>query len=336
MGGGLENLPALVEQLSRSATLIGVPPKSLVRVKNPFEVAEFLHQNGVYVPRLSLSWNDVQQRKLWLQKPLKSSGGHHIAIASSAGPTSTDVYFQEFIAGESYAAIFLSNDGNPATAQLIGVTRQLVGIEHFTDRRFAYCGSIGPVELPAELETELDRIGRLLATEFNLIGVFGIDVVICSSTIHVIEINPRVTASCENLEMAGYCPCIVKLHWQSSMGQFEPDALGASRVRQNKLVGKATVFSRSSQPQDVSPEAHFELVRRREGQSGRRVFADIPMPGSTIPVGGPMCTVFAYAERESTVLERLRQRADQAREIFGFGPPPSAIVPVSPPIARFD
>jgi predicted ATP-grasp superfamily ATP-dependent carboligase len=173
--------------------------------------------------------------------------------------------------------------------------------------------------LPAELEMELKWIGGLVAMEFKLIGVFGIDFVICGSTIHVVEINPRVTASCEIMEMAGCCRSIVKLHWLSTMGQLEPDAFGVSRVHHNRQVGKAIVFSQSNQPFDVSTEAHFELVRRN-GKSGQRVFADIPMPGSTIPVGGPMCTVFAYSESESTVLERLRHRADQAREMFGIGP----------------
>ena len=49
---------------------------------------------------------------------------------------------------------------------LLGVTLQLTGEHWLHARPFQYCGSVGPVELPAGPQNALTRLGDVLRAEF--------------------------------------------------------------------------------------------------------------------------------------------------------------------------
>ena len=90
---------------------------------------------------------------------------------------------------------------SPAKARrsLIGVTRQLIGAP---GSPFAYRGSIGPVTISERLKARLDLMGRVLASEFALVGLFGVDFILRDDEPWPVEVNPRYTASVEVLELA--------------------------------------------------------------------------------------------------------------------------------------
>src|SRR5207253_6364233 len=109
------------------------------------------------------------------------------------------VYCQEFIEGEPIAAVYV---GDGEKARLIGVTCQLTGSDWLHARPFQYCGSVGPVSLPAETEALLERLGNVLTSGCRLRGLFGADCVVRDGTPYLVEVNPRYTASIEILEYA--------------------------------------------------------------------------------------------------------------------------------------
>ena len=86
-----------------------------------------------------------------------------------------------------------------SAASLIGVTRQLIGAP---GSPFAYRGSIGPYAVSEGLKRRLDSMGWVLASEFALVGLFGVDYILSDGEPWPVEVNPRYTASVEVLELA--------------------------------------------------------------------------------------------------------------------------------------
>ena len=65
-----------------------------------------------------------------------------------------------------------------------------------------YAGSLGPLPLDPRRHASLTRIGEVLAREFDLRGLFGVDFIDDGAEPWPIEVNPRYTASIEVLERA--------------------------------------------------------------------------------------------------------------------------------------
>src|SRR5262249_36432055 len=108
-------------------------------------------------------------------------------------------YFQEFIEGDPYAALYVGDGGR---AWLLGLTRQLVGVPWLSATPFHYCGSLGPIEPEDRLRASLIRTGTVLAARCGLRGLFGVDGILREGVFWPVEVNPRYTASAEVLEYA--------------------------------------------------------------------------------------------------------------------------------------
>ena len=105
----------------------------------------------------------------------------------------------------------------------------------------------------------------------------------------------------------------------------EPPAHPAAPLRWAKAVLYA--------PQELVVDgAWLERVAawQREWSAGSThpAIADIPAPGWTVPVGGPVCTLFAAAATPQLAIERLRERAAALVASFsrpdGVAGPPAA------------
>jgi predicted ATP-grasp superfamily ATP-dependent carboligase len=232
------------------------------------------------------------------------------------------VYFQQFIEGESCAALYL---GDGCQAQLLGVTRQLVGVPWLHARPFAYCGSIGPLPLPAALRADLERLGNTLARNAGLCGLFGLDFILRDGAAWPVEVNPRYTASVEVLEY-GVGIAALGLHRQ----QFTSEPWGGGGVsplifhqsgglrpplaEPASYLGKAILFARTGLefPKDGPWKATLESLRSLPaGQAVEQppTFADIPGAGQGIRAGQPVLTLFARAASVACCLEELRKIA---------------------------
>ncbi len=199
--GGLENWPDLVARLAERRPLWGNDAASLRQVRDPWHVGRVLQDHGLPVLRLSRH-PPGSDKVRWLAKPLRGAGGTGIHFADTQTPSERPgrpLYYQEYLEGEPVAAIFL---GDGRTARLLGATRQLIGEPWLRAGPFWYCGSVGPLDLPAAVLEPLDRIGKALVEGCGLRGLFGVDGVLRDGTFWLVEVNPRYTASVEVLEYA--------------------------------------------------------------------------------------------------------------------------------------
>jgi predicted ATP-grasp superfamily ATP-dependent carboligase len=185
-------------------------------------------------------------------------------------------------------------------ASLCGVTRQWVGESWTHAAPFAYCGSIGPVELPDSTLAQFIAIGQCLAAEFNLTGLIGIDTIISNDRVFVIEVNPRYTASVEVLERA-LNRSLLGEHIVACRERRLPkfDATGRSTC-----CGKAILFS----PTAITIRPPFSEFTDAINQSTTwPPLADIPRVGTETAQGHPVITARVEDETPTGVETRLRQ-----------------------------
>ena len=310
MVGGIENRFDLIRQLGQRLRLLGPTLSSFENSKDIAKIQFVCAQDGISFP----ASHRVDERKMppgsgdWLLKPIESAGGHQIKWACEFNDSDLRerFYLQRYIAGGSFSAVYCSSGKN---SQLIGVTKQLCGCEPFINaqKQFAYCGSIGPIEIEKSLKFELEKIGRTIASELGMVGVFGIDFVVSDSQrIWLIEINPRIPASGEVFEKAGVIDSLVRLHLAGCDSHPLPDV-----SPKNNFVGKAIVFNRREGfvVEDAIFDDWMQILDRDND-----ALADVPMPGSLVSIDAPILTVFAKGESQCVVREKLELAARNTLE----------------------
>lgn len=309
--GGLENHPALVDQVSQRHTLWGNPGDVLRRVRDPMHLQQTLRAVGLNFPTTTLQAPATMSGR-WIRKPLRSCGGTDVVLDQDLDRRTfsqgSNVYWQAFVPGQPVAAIYI---GNGRTANLIGVTGQIVGARWTGAAAFQYAGSVGPLALSRRLNDGLERLGDTLVDEFRLQGVFGVDGVLGDANFWTVEVNPRYTASVEVLERAG-AGAIVREH-AAVFGQPMEETKSTQYRADNPtmtLHGKAIIFAK----RDVQIDDSFPgFVDQLNAGIPEPAIADIPAPGSEIKAGQPIATIFAQGETSQEVNDRLMERAAQLR-----------------------
>ena len=291
--GGLENYPHIVAELAVGRDLWGNPPDVLERVRNPYSLAA----RGVASPSVAPPGTPCPAEGRWLRKPLKSGGGLGIRFAQPAEAASPHHYFQQFIDGVPMSALF-------GGTTLLGITEQLIGEPWLHARPFAYCGNIGPIDVPTATCTRLIGFGPALVVS-GLRDHYGVDFILNGDGPRPVEVNPRYTAGLEVIEH-GY---------RSSA--FRP---WATLDQPRSVVGKAVYYAPrafafpASGPWDADFAGYFDPWRLPQ-------FADIPHPGSAVEAGFPVLTVFAKGSSASEVRERLQSRAAELDLLFADAHP---------------
>jgi uncharacterized protein len=288
-----ENYPRAVARLSQGRRLLGNPPDVLRRSRDPLELGRVLQHHG-------LPFAETRHRApedgtyTWLLKPRRSGGGHGISIWTPGRPIPRGMYLQRRIAGLPGSISFAANG---STAVVLGFSRQMVGEAQLGAQRYRYCGSLlGTSETPQfprqeELFQRASELARLLAGEFRLVGLNGIDFIARNGVPYPTEVNPRYSASMELIER-GAGLSMFQTHFQACSGVLPAAVEPAGAVQ-----GKAIVFA-----------------RRAGVVAGMRQWtnpwiADIPSAGERIMPGRPICTVFAHARSAAACRRLLLRRA---------------------------
>jgi predicted ATP-grasp superfamily ATP-dependent carboligase len=312
--GGLENRPFLVHKMAGRRRLWGNGQDTLVVARSPYSVAENLRRAGLPGPVVWQSQISLPPaHKRWLIKPVAGSGGAGIRCFRPAPDWQIlrwNYYLQEFLEGESRAAIYV---GDGSSGRLLGVTRQLVGCDWLCADAFAYCGSIGPLPITSDETAALQRLGNALATGCGLRGLFGVDGIWRHGTLWPVEVNPRYTASVEVIE---YATGLQALTWHGLV--FEANTLPREPVPDAAdVVGKAIVFARETI--DFPADGPWsEALSSPRGVDELPAFADIPVAGATVAAGHPVLTVFARAATADACETALREIAREVnRRLLG-------------------
>jgi predicted ATP-grasp superfamily ATP-dependent carboligase len=305
--GALENSPELIDRMAAIRPLIGIGGDSLRRVRNPFDLQRALGKARLLFPETRQSAAGLPRDGSWLRKTYSGASGSGVSPFqndSQNQPAGLPAVFQRCVAGDAAAAIFILNgDGS----SLWGVTRQLIGTHGA--RPWQYSGSVGPINLRPIIRAQLVAVGELLAQDFRLRGIVGVDVMIDSDQLWVIEVNPRYTASTEILERAATSPAVaahVAACESHGGSEFAPKTPTSDLVSTKLIHAKAVLFA--AQTTTISRGLYNWAMKEAWSDTICRPLADIPQTGEVIPAGHPVLTVFAAGDSLESCEDRLAAR----------------------------
>ncbi len=299
--GGLENAPEVVDAIAADRELWGNPGAALRRARDPRSMRKIACASGLESPAIATSGTAAPRGDRWLSKPLRGAGGLGIREATpqeTAGGPEPERYLQRLVAGTPIAAVFVA--GRSSTA-LVGLTRQLVGDAELGARPWFYCGSVGPLQPSGDARSRLARAGSAFANAFGLRGLFGLDLVVdAHDAMHVIELNPRYTASVEVLEEA-LDVALMDSHIRACRDGELGGEDGPLRIRHH--VAKVIAFA-----VDDLVVGDLAATLAHTAPDGVRL-ADIPAPGEHIAAGAPIATLLCAAADPDDALARARAAA---------------------------
>lgn len=321
--GALENYPDLLDAIARTRPLAGNAAAVVRKLRDPARLAAAARAAGLDFPETLCSPHDVAMDGSFLVKPLASAGGRGIRLwtpqaafehaARPAVASSTIQHWQRVIAGSPLSASYCMGQGS---AQLIGVSQQLLGEPWCHAGQYAWCGAVSLTSfgsLPAvdRLIAPLKHLGDVLSSRFQPVGLVGVDLVVdTTGRITVIEVNPRPTASMELFERSG-AGSIAGLHMAACgsttpfISPLEPPA--SSRAA---TWAKAVLFAPRHIPisQDLIDGLAEETASWTQADGRWPALADIPRPGQVLAAGTPVLTIFAVAGTPDDALMSLRRR----------------------------
>lgn len=304
--GALENHPEILESLARERPLWGIPPAVVGPLRNPWVLSEALTGSGWQVPRLCRTL-DVRPAagpstcppRRWLRKPFRSAGGSQITWAADRQPDRGDFYYQQFEPGLCCSAVFVADRGS---AHCLGISRQLAGCAWLGGQGFQYCGNLGPWPVSNELLQAVRDLGQRLRGQFDLLGLFGVDLILGADGLYCLEVNPRYTASVEVLERGADWQAI-RLHGLACQGLDLPDVPVQTPAA---VYGKGILYAR--RPAAIGP-AFVRWATRWNASRGWPRIADIPLAGQRIRPGRPITTLLVQGGDPPQAADRLRRFA---------------------------
>lgn len=330
--GALENHPRLLAEISAERPLWGTPPESVVAVRDPRRVYAALAASDLPVLDVRPSSEPPPPDGRWMMKPLHGAAGRGIRVWNRSAvdaPTARQThYFQQRVEGSALSAVILAEMGR---SRLIGLTRQLIGEPWLHAPPFGYCGSIGPLHVPSPIRETVAAQGRVLAEQFGLRGLFGIDLLLDGEIPRPTEVNPRYTASVEVFERAGRV-ALLEAHRRACLSFADRRPGTGARARRGR--------SRTPESADSDLQLFhlpWAIAHRPSPTVGKAILyaertlitgpledvpfvADRPAAGCRISAGHPVCTVFAAGRDEADCRRELQRRVGMLeRKLFLHG-----------------
>jgi uncharacterized protein len=227
----------------------------------------------------------------YLLKPQNSYGGQGIRWWSPGDPIDATHYLQQYVRGMPISVVYHCDGWSSI---LLGATEQLIGEPCFGASEFAYCGSIGPLQVSEATREAMSRLGVVLTQRFDLRGVFGVDLIMdFKGDLWPVEVNPRYTASVELVEK------ITGIHALSP-----GDGSRKNKPSRAAVQGKAVVYAKLAGGAGETggvPDL-YELF-------GKDEVADVPGAGKVVRDGAAVCTVFASGVSRDDCFNKLKAMA---------------------------
>jgi len=309
--GGLENHPALLDLLSAQRKVLGITGNTLSNLRNTPKLFNLLSSRKIRTPAIVTTAGDLNNESSYLRKPKNRSGGLGITRFNPGNQpmgNEADFYHQEFIKGESRSAIYCFNE---TSFELLGVSIQSSGAHYLHADNFSYSGNIGPINpFDAELK-DLHTIGEIISSNYQPLGLLGLDYILNDSRVFPLEINPRYTASMEVLELA-LGENFITRHMQA----FGINPKCESPVTcKPSVIGKAIYYA----PHDVLIPEQTPWATIERDPLLFSPFADIPKTNSAISKGSPVVTIFAKADSPTEVEVQLKKLTSILDSLFLVG-----------------
>ena len=307
--------------------LLGNKVAVLDQVRDPWKLKQALAEIEVAMPEFHRvdDWDPDTQGKIMLLKPLDGGGGRGVRVLPQEKDTAQGIIsslqkparyiVQDYISGFPASVTFVA-DGQ--RTEVLGTSRQLTVRQGALN--FINAGNIVPFDtslisgISVSLDVFEERLWRIcshLSTVFHLRGINTLDFVINSKGIWVLEVNPRWSASVELIE-----------EWRGE--RLFAKHLAACRVSQRSLPfngdesrlnqkrpgfwGKRIVYAKSSFQVGCGLDLSYLF------EQGVR---DIPVAGTKIEKGEPICTVLSSAASDAACWRMLLLKAGWVRRFLG-------------------
>jgi len=290
-GSGFEDRVDLLGNIGKYWPLLGNPPDTIARIKDPTDFAAACRTADIPHPETSL----VPAADLagWLVKRIGGAGGWHVASADKS-EARTDVYFQRRVKGQPVSAMLLGDGSN---ALVLGFSAQWTAptLRH----PFRYGGAVRPAPLPNDVKQAMIAAVERLVAIMPLVGLNSADFVVDGDAFQLLEVNPRPGATFDLFEPEG--GSLFALHVDACRG-----TLPASAPRYRAAMAGGIVYAK----RDIAAAPALDWPEWT---------ADRPPAGSHIEVEQPVCSVFARGETANEARQLVEQRCADVHALFGPG-----------------
>ena len=282
-GSGFETQPELLAEIAQHGRLIGNPAETVSIAKDAGRFFGLLAALSLPCPQFSLA--APGERQGVLKKRTGGSGGTQVAaLWSHAEPND---YYQRQLPGQPISLLFLA-DGVDARA--VGYNLQLLAPSDAMPYRFG--GAVSGVVLPPAVRAGVLDAARRITAALGLRGLNSLDCLVHGDSFHVLEINPRLSATFALYDSDRNGAALLRAHLAACGGQLAPDfPLEQARAH---LIYYA--------PFDLDIPADMVWPEWT---------ADRPQDTSHIPFDAPLCTVMAAAESADEALALARWRVSE-------------------------
>lgn len=284
IGGGFEHQIAYYQRLCQRFKVLGNSPETYRVLKDPLALQRVCLHAQLPTPAISLQPPPEQG---WLQKHTGGCGGAHVAWHVPGGQAQPHSqlprYYQRFQPGVVVGGVLLGD----------GKQQHLLGVHRLYQRAngFAYAGA--RICQDAAIRTAMQHLVARLSPHVGLLGLSSIDAVWDQQQLHVLEINPRLSASLRLYADAD----LISRHLHACMQQPDTDVMPVS-----------------------GPACHLVLYAKQALH-----VADWPWPVwledvpsvAVIEAGQPLCSLFAAGESEQAVNAALSDKINNLKRLWG-------------------
>ncbi|MFM0719743.1 ATP-grasp domain-containing protein [Paraburkholderia strydomiana] len=300
-GSGLEPLIAQLCGAPGLPRFIGNTAEASAAVREPRRFFALLDELHIPHPAVAFARPATAQAG-WLFKLADGCGGTHIKPLAALGAQSVPAqgYFQRIGRGRSLSALFIGAQGR---AQLIGFAEQLTCA--LGELAFVHAGSIGPIDVPPQVAARVQSALDALCARTGLIGLNSCDFLLDGDALELLEINARPSSTMALYETASpdaWPHGLLQCHLDACRFDRLPSNRSAALAREPRWrTGQRVLFAPA--PFTVSAEFSDACLRDRQCR-------DVPMPGTRVEAGQPVCTLLVRAASVDAVRRALdAQRA---------------------------
>ena len=291
VGSGLEQYPQQLDALRTDIPILQNPATSHAAIHRMF-IAPAPISASVQIAQTLSNPPPANTRDTWLIKPTGGCGGEGIRKAAAADVIQEKEICQRFISGQSYSLTMIA-DGK--AVQNLGLN-QLWNIQT-PDSAFAYGGCISHVSFNQEMTASLEIASTRLCQELELHGLLGMDFIVDDANImHIIDINPRPTAS-----FSLYDDQQAKL-FQAHLDSLRGLELGI--IEPNKTIQAHAVIYAADAFSITLEQVWPDWVTCR------------PPLASLMAPGDPVCVIHAEGGSQEMVKKRLKERFSALEQLF--------------------
>jgi len=280
-GTGFEGRPELLSRIAERWPLLGNSASVVARLKDPQTFSLICSDLDIPSPEISLF--EPSSRNGWLAKRLGGAGGAHIKYADQSADARGGFYYQRKILGTPVSACFLA-DGE--RAHVLGFSAQWSSPT--PHQPYRYGGAVRPAALTSDAADKLtDTVQRIVAAA-GLVGLNSADFLVHGERFWLLEINPRPGATLDIFETGE--TSLFARHVASCSGKLAPAYSYPTNAKAASIVYAE---------QDVDCLSVLDWPDWA---------ADLPVAGSRIQAGEPVCTVYASDAEAEVAMELAEKR----------------------------